>query len=176
MDNTGLEQFTTQWSMSERVIRLYLNSVIYNKADAQDILQRVALRAYHKFNDYDQTQPFQGWVFGIAKFEVLGYFRDHGRNMEVIDSEISERLAENMEDQSEIINREDEERHERLEQLLRQIPPKAQELIRLRFFENREYDEIARLLNTNEGAVRTALSRIIAKLRSMAKTSMQETM
>ena len=176
MDNTFLEQFTTQWSTSERVIRLYLNSVIYNKADAQDILQRVALRAYNKFNDYDQAQPFQGWVFGIAKFEVLGYFRDHGRNMEVIDSEISERLADNMEDQSEIISREEEERHEHLEQLLQQIPPKAQELIRLRFYENREYDEIARLLNTNEGAVRTAISRIIAKLRGMAKTSMQETM
>ena len=176
MDNTYLEQFTTQWSTSERVIRLYLNSVIYNKADAQDILQRVALRAYRKFGDYDSAQPFQGWVFGIAKFEVLGYFRDHGRNMEVIDSEISERLADNMEDQSEIISREEEERHERLEQLLQQIPPKAQELIRLRFFENREYDEIAQLLNTNEGAVRTAVSRIIAKLRGMAKTSMQETM
>ena len=81
-----------------------------------------------------------------------------------------------MEDQSEIISREEEERHERLEQLLQQIPPKAQELIRLRFYENREYDEIARLLNTNEGAVRTAISRIIAKLRGMAKTSMQETM
>ena len=93
--------------MSERVIRLYLNSVIYNKADAQDILQRVALRAYRKFGDYDSAQPFQGWVFGIAKFEVLGYFRDHGRNMEVIDSEISERLADNMEDQSEIISREE---------------------------------------------------------------------
>ncbi len=176
MDNTCLEQFTTQWSSAERVIRLYLNSVIYNKADAQDLLQRVALRAYRKFNDYDSDQPFQGWVFGIAKFEVLGYFRDHGRNMEVIDSEISERLADNMEDQSEIISREEEERHERLEQLLRQIPPKAQELIRLRFYENREYDEIAQLLNTNEGAVRTAISRIIAKLRGMAKTSMQETM
>ena len=161
--------------MAERVIRLYLNSVIYNKADAQDLLQRVALRAYRKFSDYDTAQPFQGWVFGIAKFEVLGYFRDHGRNMEVIDSEISERLADNMEDQSEIISREEEERHERLEQLLRQIPPKAQELIRLRFYENREYDEIARLLNTNEGAVRTAISRIIAKLRGMAKTTMQET-
>ena len=176
MDNTFLEQFTTQWSTAERVIRLYLNSIIYNKADAQDILQRVALRAYRKFGDYDSAQPFQGWVFGIAKFEVLGYFRDHGRNMEVIDSEISERLADNMEDQSEIISREEEERHERLEQLLQQIPPKAQELISLRFFENREYDEIAQLLNTNEGAVRTAISRIIAKLRSMAKTSMQETM
>ena len=175
MDNTALEQFTTQWSTAERVIRLYLNSVIYNKADAQDILQRVALSSYRKFGDYDSSQPFQGWVFGIAKFEVLGYFRDHGRNMEVIDSEISERLADNMEDQSEIIRREEEERRERLEQLLRQIPPKAQELIRLRFFENREYDDIARLLNTNEGAVRTAISRIIAKLRGMAKASMRET-
>ena len=176
MDNTYLEQFTTQWSTAERVIRLYLNSVIYNKADAQDILQRVALRAYRKFDAYDSAQPFQGWVFGIAKFEVLGYFRDHGRNMEVIDSEISERLADNMEDQSEIISREDDERRERLEKLITQLPPKAQELIRLRFFENREYDEIAGLLNTNEGAVRTAVSRIITKLRSMAKTSMQEAM
>jgi RNA polymerase sigma-70 factor (ECF subfamily) len=176
MDNIKLEQFTTQWSSAERVIRLYLNSVIYNKADAQDVLQRVALCAYQKYDEYDASQSFQGWLFGIAKFEVLGYFRNLGRNPEVIDSEISERLADNMEDQSEAISREDDERREKLEQLLTQLPEKAQELVRLRFFENHEYDEIARLLNTNEGAVRTALSRIIAKLRSMAKESMQEAM
>ncbi len=176
MDNIKLEQFTKQWSTSERVIRLYLNSAIYNRADAQDVLQRVALCAYQKYDEYDASQSFQGWLFGIAKFEVLGYFRNLGRNPEVIDSEISERLADNMEDQSEAISREDDERREKLEQLLTQLPEKAQELVRLRFFENREYDEIARLLNTNEGAVRTALSRIIAKLRSMAKESMQEAM
>ena len=176
MDNTKLEQFTKQWSTSERVIRLYLNSAIYNRADAQDVLQRVALCAYQKYDEYDASQSFQGWLFGIAKFEVLGYFRNLGRNPEVIDSEISERLADNMEDQSEAISREDDERREKLEELLTQLPEKAQELVRLRFFENREYDEIARLLNTNEGAVRTALSRIIAKLRSMAKESMQEAM
>ena len=176
MDNIKLEQFTKQWSTSERVIRLYLNSAIYNRADAQDVLQRVALCAYQKYDEYDVSQSFQGWLFGIAKFEVLGYFRNLGRNPEVIDSEISERLADNMEDQSEAISREDDERREKLEQLLTQLPEKAQELVRLRFFENREYDEIARLLNTNEGAVRTALSRIIAKLRSMAKESMQEAM
>ena len=176
MDNIKLEQFTKQWSSSERVIRLYLNSAIYNRADAQDVLQRVALCAYQKYDEYDASQSFQGWLFGIAKFEVLGYFRNLGRNPEVIDSEISERLADNMEDQSEAISREDDERREKLEQLLTQLPEKAQELVRLRFFENREYDEIARLLNTNEGAVRTALSRIIAKLRSMAKESMQEAM
>ena len=176
MDNIKLEQFTKQWSASERVIRLYLNSAIYNRADAQDVLQRVALCAYQKYDEYDASQSFQGWLFGIAKFEVLGYFRNLGRNPEVIDSEISERLADNMEDQSEAISREDDERREKLEKLLTQLPEKAQELVRLRFFENREYDEIARLLNTNEGAVRTALSRIIAKLRSMAKESMQEAM
>lgn len=176
MDNIKLEQFTKQWSTSERVIRLYLNSAIYNRADAQDVLQRVALCAYQKYDEYDASQSFQGWLFGIAKFEVLGYFRNLGRNPEVIDSEISERLADNMEDQSEAISREDDERREKLEQLLTLLPEKAQELVRLRFFENREYDEIARLLNTNEGAVRTALSRIIAKLRSMAKESMQEAM
>ena len=176
MDNIKLEQFTKQWSTSERVIRLYLNSAIFNRADAQDVLQRVALCAYQKYDEYDASQSFQGWLFGIAKFEVLGYFRNLGRNPEVIDSEISERLADNMEDQSEAISREDDERREKLEQLLTQLPEKAQELVRLRFFENREYDEIASLLNTNEGAVRTALSRIIAKLRSMAKESMQEAM
>ena len=176
MDNTNLVKFTKQWSASERVIRLYLNSAIYNRADAQDVLQRVALCAYQKYDEYDASQSFQGWLFGIAKLEVLGYFRNLGRNPEVIDSEISERLADNMEDQSEAISREDDERREKLEKLLTQLPEKAQELVRLRFFENREYDEIAQLLNTNEGAVRTALSRIIAKLRSMAKESMQEAM
>ncbi|MBP5673274.1 MAG: hypothetical protein J6X49_12865, partial [Victivallales bacterium] len=99
MDNTNLVKFTKQWSASERVIRLYLNSAIYNRADAQDVLQRVALCAYQKYDEYDASQSFQGWLFGIAKFEVLGYFRNLGRNPEVIDSEITERLADNMEDQ-----------------------------------------------------------------------------
>ena len=181
MDNIKLEQFTKQWSTSERVIRLYLNSAIYNRADAQDVLQRVALCAYQKYDEYDASQSFQGWLFGIAKFGAIIKFIPYPVTVGftagiVIDSEISERLADNMEDQSEAISREDDERREKLEQLLTLLPEKAQELVRLRFFENREYDEIASLLNTNEGAVRTALSRIIAKLRSMAKESMQEAM
>ena len=153
MDNINLVKFTKQWSEAERVIRLYLNSVIYNRADAQDILQRVALCAYRKYGDYDEKQPFQGWLFGIAKFEVLGYFRNFGRNPEVIDSEISERLADNMEDQSEAISREDDERREKLEQLLKQLPAKAQELIRLRFFEGKTQMEVAEMVGISQAQV-----------------------
>ena len=175
MDNE-LEQFTLLWSSAEQVIRLYLNSVIYNRSDAQDLLQRTALCAFRKFKNYNAEQPFQAWVYGIAKYEVLSYFRSLGRNHEITDSEISERLVENIEDQSERLAQEEEDRNALLEKLLREIPPKAQELIRLRFFENLGYDEIARRFNTNEGAVRTAVSRIIAKMREMVKAAREEEM
>ena len=169
-----LEQFSQLWSSAEQVLRLYLTSVIYNRADADDVLQHVALCAFRKLDTFDDTQPFQAWVFGIARFELLRYFRDHGRRAEVVDTEISERLAANMIDQSEQLRRENQERMEQLEAMLQKLSPKAQELVRLRYFDNLDYADIARRMNTNEGAVRTALSRIIAKLRDFAAAAKEE--
>ena len=56
--DSELEQFTLLWSSAEQVIRLYLNSVIYNRSDAQDLLQRTALCAFASTAEKRKTKGY----------------------------------------------------------------------------------------------------------------------
>lgn len=169
-----LESFSKYWLDTEPAIKLYLHNVIFNASDVPDVLQRVALCAFRKFDSFDRTKSFQGWVIGIAKFEVLGYLRDHGRRNEVVDSEVVERVRENMDDWNDAMRREHEDRVDQLCELLETMPVKTRELVRLRYYEGLSFLEIGKRFGMSEGAVRTALSRIVLLLRNRVRKSGME--
>lgn len=45
------------------------------------------------------------------------------------------------------------------------LPEKYQQVVIMRFFHEKEFDEIARALNTSQGNVRVILSRAVTKLK-----------
>ncbi|PWV54269.1 RNA polymerase sigma factor [Chitinophaga sp. S165] len=54
---------------------------------------------------------------------------------------------------------------QRLQQLMSRLPERQQEVIRLRFYDNFSWDEIAGILQINEQSVRNLVQRAIIKLR-----------
>ncbi|MBO0951735.1 RNA polymerase sigma factor [Fibrella forsythiae] len=56
---------------------------------------------------------------------------------------------------------------QRLHQVLPQLPPRQYEVIRLRFFDNFSWDEIAAIMQMNEQSVRNLVQRAIRKLREL---------
>jgi len=61
-----------------------------------------------------------------------------------------------------------------LKQAVFTLRPRYQTIITLRFFENMKLTEIAGLLGTSPGTVRSQLSRALAKLRKKIKESATE--
>jgi RNA polymerase sigma factor (sigma-70 family) len=53
----------------------------------------------------------------------------------------------------------------RLQQLLPQLPPRQYEAIRLRFFDNFSWEEVANIMQMNEQSVRNLIQRAIKKLQ-----------
>jgi RNA polymerase sigma-70 factor, ECF subfamily len=53
----------------------FVKSRVKNKEDANDIVQETNQVIINKENQYDTARPFKGWAFGIARWQVLAYFK-----------------------------------------------------------------------------------------------------
>jgi len=58
----------------------------------------------------------------------------------------------------------------RLYQAILKLKPEHQTIVTLRFFENMDFEQIAKIMNTKEATVRVTLHRILKKLRNHLQT------
>jgi RNA polymerase sigma-70 factor (ECF subfamily) len=117
--------------------------------------------------------PFSSWLYRIASNEIKMYFRHHKYEP----SSLEEAVEEN--NMPELSSRKDLEAEimlaqERLDEngelmtvlkALKELPEKYQEVITLRFYQELKIEEIAAMLNSKEGTVKSLLSRGLRMLK-----------
>lgn len=122
----------------------------------QDLLQIVFLQIYRKKHLYKPEHPALAWIYVITRSELKDY-----RNREMKDSlEWEESLSQT----DEITPIMDESKEEVL-QLLKDLKPREQEAVKLRYLDEMEYNEIAERLKETESNVRQLISRSLRFLR-----------
>jgi len=52
-----------------------VGSFVLNRADAEDVLQEVALTLVDRFESYDPSRPFIAWSLGVARKVIKAHFR-----------------------------------------------------------------------------------------------------
>ena len=112
--------------------------------------------------------PFSSWIYKIATNEILNFYRKKKKTISLdkikeIKSN-SDLLEEIVKDQEELEkNKEFLELHKKVSQL----PMKYQEVIYLRYFENKKIKEICEILGKREGTVKSLLHRGIKRLKKL---------
>lgn len=79
--------------MYEASIRAYVRRLLPARTDADDVMQRVALVLWDKFDQFREDGDFRKWAFGVARYEVLAWLRDHGRDRLVLAGDVAEMIA-----------------------------------------------------------------------------------
>ena len=139
---------------------------------AQDVTSEVFFKALKNLPQFRWVGfPFSSWIYRIAAHEIANYFRGNKQGQlsleEVSDSiSISDPSAE-----TELIEAEAAlKRHEEfltLHQSISKLSVKYQEVITLRFFENKKVKEIGEILGKREGTIKSLLHRALEKLRKL---------
>jgi RNA polymerase sigma-70 factor (ECF subfamily) len=155
------ENFTRLWTESQPVVSQYIASLIADSWAARDILQGTSLALLRKFADFDDKRPFLPWALGVAKFEILGYRRDAARNRIIANSEFLDRYTETW---AEVAPRLGDEASA-LRHCMGKLPARQRELVRLRYVEDLNSDEIAAQLSLTAANVRAILKRTRDVLR-----------
>jgi RNA polymerase sigma-70 factor, ECF subfamily len=87
-------EFLRCYTSHEPAIRAYVRRLVPLRADADDVMQDVAVVLWEKFEQFREGGDFRAWAFGIARLEVLAWLRDKGRDRLVLSQDVTELLAE----------------------------------------------------------------------------------
>jgi RNA polymerase sigma-70 factor, ECF subfamily len=125
----------------------YARSFLRSRHDAEDAIQQAALRGWERRAQYDATRPFGGWWFAILRnccLDILRQRKSSGtQSLEGVDP-ADPREVESFD-------------WYRLDRGLRQISEAHGEILRLKYFGELSYDEIAGALAIPRGTVMSRL-------------------
>lgn len=133
---------------------------IGNIPDAEELTSQVFLAVCEQLPKYHHRGSFAAWLFGIARRRAADFFRRQRRSVQL---EAVDPVDPGPDPLAQAASG-DEIR--RLRGLIRALPEKDQELIRLRFVAGLTYSEMGSLLKRNEDAVRKYLARLLIRLQN----------
>jgi RNA polymerase sigma-70 factor (ECF subfamily) len=147
------------------VYRYVLCRVDGNHADAEEVVADVFYQAFRDISGYDGRRAPEGWLLGIARHRVLDFYRRTGRRpvMELAFSKFDEEFAKRLLDieQGELPEEElaRSELARVVELVLSELPAGYEQVLRLRYVDDRRVEEVAAALGTTAKAAEARLFR-----------------
>lgn len=144
---------------------------VFNPDDRHDVLQDIFIKVYRNLNAFDQKLSFSSWIYRIAHNETMSWFRRRTARPEghmVDDGDAVLELISGGET-SERAHLEESDK-EAISQAIKKLPQKYQDVLLLRYFEERTYEEIADILEIPTGTVATLVFRAKDRLKRLLDT------
>lgn len=149
--------FACLYERYEKVLLQYIRRISnVSEEEALDILQESFIKIWKNLNDFDPELSFSSWVYRIVHHQVISTWRksiSYGKNKTVdFEKELNSLNDSHSEENS-------EEKEEKVIKLLDLLPEKYKIVLILKYFENKDYEEISDILKIPEGTVATHLNR-----------------
>ena len=158
-------------SAFEELVRKYQDKIynlcrymLQDARDAQDAAQDAFLKAYSNVKEFRADSALYSWLYRIAVNTCLDY-RKKVRPEQIEDEALLDRLASH-EPSPERVYRSKEIGHA-LQAALQRLPEHLRAAIVLKEIEGLSYEEIAKVLHTSLGTVKSRISRAREELRQL---------
>lgn len=158
----------------ESKVFTYVSYFVRNREVAEDLFQDIFMRVVSTLRSdrYTEQQKFSSWLMRISHNIVIDYFR-HQKNEKNISNDETEvdlfndiRLSDENNVETQMIR---QQNLNGLQDIIKMLPQNQQEIIDLRYFQEKSFKEIAALLNCS---INTALGRTryaLINLRRLAQ-------
>jgi RNA polymerase sigma-70 factor (ECF subfamily) len=151
------ERFLRLFAEHEPALRTFVRALLPSRDAAAEVVQAVAVVLWRKFTEFDATRDFRKWAFGIARYEVLAFRRDQGRDRHVFDDELVNRLA----DEAAAAGPRHDAQREALETCLQKLPEPQRALVLAAYTQGARIDELA----AQRGQTPMSLYKLLQRIR-----------
>ena len=139
---------------------------LFDRATAEDVTSDAFLKAVENIGRFRGTEKqFRNWLYKIATNAVNNHLRKTARRKGLLKT-VCEQANSQVTDCGD-----SSERLALLREAMLALKPRYQTIITLRFFENLKLTEIAEVLGSSPGTVRSQLVRALAKIRRQLKAA-----
>ena len=133
----------------------YIYRIVYNRHDAEDILQDTFLKIFKNIKRIDFLQNYKSFIYKVARNSAFDFLEKRKKVYE-----LHEKTAD-----TEDILYERMEAKDRIEKALQGIDEEEREIISLKYIQNLKISEISEILKIPENTIKVRIFRTIRKMR-----------
>ncbi len=150
--------------------RLYwhVRRMVVDHEDANDVLQNVFIKVWKALDNFREDSKLYTWLYRIATNESLTFLEQQKKRTAVSLDDVEYSLANKVKADSNF----DAERLEwKLQLAIQQLPEKQRLVFNLRYYDEMPYEEMSRVLDTSEGALKASYHHAAKKVEEYIRNN-----
>lgn len=154
----------------QKKLFVYIYRFVGNKEEAEDLLQNVFFKVYKYCKDFDTNRKFSSWIYRIAHNEAVNYIkRKNIKKFISLEEFVStkDRIETKTDAKSPMEVWLRKELRKEVEKAMKKLPGKYCEVLEMRYFSEKSYEEISRILKKPVNTVGTLVNRAKRKLENI---------
>lgn len=158
----------------QKKLFIYLYRFIGNKEETEDLLQNVFLKVYKYCENFDTQRKFSSWIYRIAHNEAVNYIKRKSiKKFISLEDFVSskDRIETKTDAKSPMEVWMSKELRKEMEDALKKLPDKYKEVLEMRYFSEKSYEEISKALKKPVNTIGTLINRAKKKLGSVVDAS-----
>ena len=143
--------------------RLYwhIRRMVVDHDDANDVLQNVFIRVWNGLENFKEESQLYTWLYRIATNESLTFLEGQKKRASVSLSDVESGLSNKIKADKHF----DANKLEwKLQLAIQQLPEKQRAVFTLRYYDEMPYEEMSRVLETSEGALKASYHHAVKKI------------
>lgn len=174
-ENGDEKAFAELMSRYRKPVYHMILKMVKNQDDAADLTIEAFAKAFRNLKKFNPEYTFSTWLFRIATNNCIDFIRKKKLETLSINSTYTDDNGENVsiDIKDKALNPQEEaikqQKVEIMRMIVTKLPQKYQVLVRLRYFKELSYDEIAKELNAPLGTVKAQLHRARELLHDLVK-------
>jgi RNA polymerase sigma-70 factor (ECF subfamily) len=148
-------EFAVQLTRCQRKLHAFIVSMVWNPADADEVLQETNLVLWQKAAEFDESRPFLPWAVRFAQLQSLAWLKRNRRRPVMVDANLGALLAAEAAEET-LFDR----RRVALAACLQKLSPHQRELVMRRYEPEASVTAMAATAGVTPKAISDRLRRI----------------
>lgn len=163
---TKEKAFTAIIKKYQEKLYWHVRRMVVEHEDANDVLQNVFVRVWNGLENFREDSQLYTWLYRIATNECLTYIEQQKKRSAVALDEVESGLSNKIKADSHF----DANRLEwKLQLAIQQLPEKQRVVFNLRYYDEMPYEEMSKVLETSEGALKASYHHAVKKIEDYIK-------
>lgn len=158
---TKEKAFTAIVKKYQEKLYWHIRRMVVQHEDANDVLQNVLVKVWNGLENFREDSQLYTWLYRIATNESLTYLEQLKRKSSIsLDSEENP-VAARLQAEKDF----DAGKAEwKLQMAIQQLPEKQRLVFNLRYYDEMPYEEMSKVLETSEGALKASYHHAVKKI------------
>lgn len=153
--------FTSIIKKYQEKLYWHIRRMVVNHDDANDVLQNMFIKVWKGLDNFREDSKLYTWLYRIATNECLTFLEQQKKKSVVSLSDVENGLSNQLKSEK---NFDAQKIEWKLQLAIQQLPEKQRIVFNLRYYDEMPYEEMSKVLETSEGALKASYHHAAKKI------------